>query len=216
MSGKPAAGGGLSLTYLQHATDDAEQSSYTFSAQNLGGAEPGRRIVVAVGARAGLTDITDCTIGGVSATRHAISAANVQAQYLALFSAVVPTGTTGDVVVTVSGQASRCGIALYAVTGGSSTLTDTDNRGTVGGLSLDAAAGGVCVAATYGYDVTAYTWSWSGDVTEDDEFFTDLETLRLSMASAGSESAQTLTATPFVPEGNTLRVYLSAAVTFAP
>lgn len=197
MMGRPlsSVGGGLTLTYLQNATDNANSTTYTFSGQDIGSADTTRRIVVAVALRgSGISDLPTCTVGGITATRHAVSS-TASGQWLALFSVEVPTGTTADVYVAIAGTASRCGIAMYSVTGATSALTDTDSRATAGALSLDVSAGGVCVAATYGYDTLSYTWSWTG-VTEHDEFFTELSTLRCSVAGTDSGSAQTLTPTP--------------------
>ena len=63
-------------------------------------------------------DVNSMTVGGVSATRVADVTNSAEAQYVSeLWRADVPSGTTGDIVVTWNSAMSQCGIIAWAVTG---------------------------------------------------------------------------------------------------
>jgi hypothetical protein len=93
--------------------------SRTFAGVPFSYAYPGRRLVVVVNAwTTGGTGpvVTGVTIGGVPAEIHGGVggvAGNDTSAYIA--SAVVPTGTSGDVVVTFSAGPSGAGVHMYAV-----------------------------------------------------------------------------------------------------
>jgi hypothetical protein len=121
----------LSSTFLQHAGNSTSLTTHTFTAQNLGPASADREIIVVVGGignAGGSRTVNSVTVGGVTASVvHSRPSNSVP---MAMYRAAVPTGTTGDVVVTFSGTAS-CSIALWAVTGGISAenATGTTNTG---------------------------------------------------------------------------------------
>lgn len=120
----------------------------TFSAQSFGVADATRRVIVGItgvkGANTTL-DISGVTIGGVAATlvtkqRNNVTNTNV----IAFFVAAVPTGTTGDVVITFNEQATRIGLAIWRLIGpGSSTSVDTDgSQVDPSSVNLDIPTGG--------------------------------------------------------------------------
>lgn len=123
------------------------------------GAEAGnRRIFVAIGAGSstiGSTvncQISAVTIGGIAATKHVgLPAGNVN-HVSEIWSALVPTGTTGDVSITyINGTTgwNRWSLGVFrAVDLVSATPTDTDSSTGTGALSatLDVAAGGFVIA----------------------------------------------------------------------
>lgn len=157
----------MGWTFLQGANSTSGLTTYTFSSQNLGAADAARQIRVDIFARAlsGNTTIDAVTVGGISATAvvqqfNASSASNVVGQFIVN----VPTGTTGDVVVTFSGAQLRAAIALSSSTDLNPTPTatyqSTDDPPTA---SVNVVAGGDCA----GCAVTGAgaTWSWTG-ITE--------------------------------------------------
>lgn len=150
----------MALTFLQTATDDTNASSYTFSAQSLGTAASDRYIVVTVGARAGTTEtISSVTIGGVTATINVQSTSNNNIASVCI--ANVPTGATGDIVVTFSGTMDRCGIGAWRATGVTST-TATDTGTSIANpltTNLDINAGGFAVAIGRTDDIATATWT---------------------------------------------------------
>ena len=121
----------MAITFgsLQSASDGANATTYTFSSQNLGDADTDRHIIVGISTRdVGTTSqaISSVSIGGVSATivvQQRNSATNTCVAGLAI--AKVPTGTTGDIVVTFSEEVLRCGIGVWRAIGISATATDT-------------------------------------------------------------------------------------------
>lgn len=120
---EPAGGGGggtPAITYqgLVDSTDNL--TTYTFSAVPIGAAASRDHVVVGLTFRATSNGRTfsSVTIGGVSATLilkndNTDDAGNSTGS--ALYSAAVPTGTTADVVMTLSGGASRASCDAWTV-----------------------------------------------------------------------------------------------------
>ena len=197
----PSLAGQVAITYLQSAFDETDLTTYTFASQNLGTASGDRYIIVGVTARDfGTTakSISSVTVGGVSATQVVgVQGAGSGTTISALWIAAVPTGTTGNVVVTFSEQFIKCDIALWAATAINSTATDTATDTVVSGNDLsgavDVTANGAVIAigAT---DADARTSTWTG-VTEDGEYATGGSFFSASWASDEFASAQTVTAT---------------------
>jgi hypothetical protein len=175
-----ASGGvasGLSCEYRAQYASTADATTYTFSACDLGAAASDRHIVVTITARAATTGVVSgVTIGGVTATiDHMVgahgSAVGTGSSVVAIARAAVPTGTTGDVVVTFDATRLRCTLGVFRLTGGTPSVADTGGAAntttpTVTTLSAGAmttSAGGVVVAAAA--NATPALHEWSG-VTE--------------------------------------------------
>src|SRR3990167_11105596 len=93
-----------SVAFLQVNGSATDLTTYTFSAENLGVAASDRFIVVTITGRSsdgGARTIDTVTIGGVTATIN-IQIAN-SGSFNGIATAAVPTGTTGDIVITWSG-----------------------------------------------------------------------------------------------------------------
>lgn len=106
----------LTTSYQAQSHDTVGRSTYTFSSVSLGAADSTRTIVVAV---VGYTNdtgqtVSSATIGGISASIYNRGGGAVVTAFLV---ANVPSGTTGDVVVTWSASIDRCAYACYALTG---------------------------------------------------------------------------------------------------
>lgn len=108
----------LDLTFRAHPVDASSQTTYTFSSVAIGAADASRVVVVAVtGARgAGTPSISSVTIGGVSATLGRYETNGFSAS-VGIYAAVVPTGTTADVVVTWDSGMNRCGLGVWTCNG---------------------------------------------------------------------------------------------------
>ena len=135
----------LSLTYLTDDKSTATVSAYTYSALSLGAADSTRRIIVCAYARensAGVTSLpTSVTVGGVSASKLSEQdipdvPASDTSSGVAIWSADVPTGTTGDVVVTYGGTQLRAAVSIYRLVSSASGSEDTDTDSEDGGNSL--------------------------------------------------------------------------------
>jgi hypothetical protein len=172
-----AAGGtNPTMSFTANAADSSNTDVYTFSAMSLGAAAANRKIIVAAYGSGG-TDrtVSNVTIGGVSDTEIAttISSSGAIRTYLGI--ADVPTGTTGDVVVTFSGSYSRAGAAVWRVVDLDSstahqTGTDADDANGDLAVSLDVPAGGFAIAAACFNDTGAIA---CGGLTE--QFEMELE-----------------------------------------
>jgi hypothetical protein len=189
----------MSRSFLQATTDTGNLSTYTFTAQNLGTAAAGRYIVVAISSRkaGAATTITGVTIGGVTATivtQVANTVTNTNVAGIAI--AAVPTGATGDIVVTFGASMARCNIGVYRVDNLlSATPYDTDtsiaNNPSVG---LDVPYGfaiGVGTTAVNGASTT-----WAG-LTEDYDAVSEVAQVYTgaSVDLLTAEAGRTMTAT---------------------
>ncbi len=183
----------VGFSFLQTNSDGTNLTTYTFAGENFGTAPADRQIIVAIGSQgAGETaeSISSVTIGGVSATitvQRTNSIVDHTISGLAI--ANVPTGTTGDIVITLSTGERRCGIGVYRATGISAIPTDTGssiaNNPT---FDIDVIAGGFAIGtAGTGFFDTA-TWT---NLTEDYDFQAGGESFALSGASDVFGSEQT-------------------------
>ncbi len=157
---------GIEFSHTDSPAVQTDSTTFTFSSAALGAANAGRTIIVSVSA----TDVTSktissVTVGGVSATQRAfLSAALTNEHIVAIYTAEVPTGTTGDVVVTFSGATDGCGVALYRMVNHLSSVPDaTDTASATDStveLTMAPTVGGVTVAVGNGESLTtAISWS---------------------------------------------------------
>ena len=152
------------MSFLQAVTSTTDTNVYTFSSVNLGAAASDRYIIVtAMTRKAGAsTTLTSITIGGVTATIVKQVTNNVtNTDVAAIVIAAVPTGTTGDIVVTWGATMVRCAIGVYRVTGlVSATASDSDsstaNDPTV---NLDCPAGGFIIGGALTAASSSAAWT---------------------------------------------------------
>lgn len=152
---------GPTLTYMQNTIDPANLATYTFAAQPIGAASGTRRVVVALTTSSARL-VSSATIGGVAATLDT-QYSLVGTARVAIISAVVPTGTTADVEVTLDSAASYMGIALWTLSSGN-FVTEGSATGTNPSIPLTTTAGDavVALAHTSGVSVAAFAWTPSG------------------------------------------------------
>lgn len=145
------------LTYIGSAFRDGAGATITatstFSNQNIGTASPDRLVVVVIGAQMNaVRSFSSCTIAGVAAN-VAVSDTNNSSTDTAI-SAIcylnVTSGTTANIVVTLSGTTNDCFIAVYTITGLSSytpvaTTSYKSQTGTGGNKTLDVNQNGCVV-----------------------------------------------------------------------
>lgn len=178
------------LVFNQTNESPTNQSAYTFSSVNLGTATSDRVIIVSTTGRADdgtARTLSSMTIGGVSAT------INVQSEnsgnVAAIACASVPTGTTGDVVVTFSGTMGDAKIATYRATNISTTATDTGSSSAnplTDTLNISATGFALSMAKS---DGTTPTATWTNLVERFDE--SDQGGNYVSGASQTYQTAQT-------------------------
>tara|TARA_R110002126_G_scaffold55235_1_gene148676 strand:+ start:247 stop:1356 length:1110 start_codon:yes stop_codon:yes gene_type:complete len=134
---------------------------YTFSSQALGTAASDRLIVVSSDNYDGTT--SGITVAGVAAT--AVIQASGTNSRAGLWQAAVPSGTTGDIVVTLGAGNDRLGIGVWAIYGAANssandTATDEDSSDPLT-VSMDCPANGVmiCAAAAHTTGTKGYSWT---------------------------------------------------------
>ena len=156
-------------TTLTSTTNVAIAGTYTFSTVDIGTAATNRVVVVGHMCASGTNNTM--TIGGVAATRVTKNGA------ASIYAAIVPTGTTGDIIVTVA-DASAARIALIVWVGYTrDAVTGLDSgsdsaSGTTDAVASDIAikpGGFVCaIGAQFNTPGSSFTGTWSGvdSVTE--------------------------------------------------
>lgn len=185
----------MSLSFLQATNLTTDLTTYTFSSENLGAAAGDRHIIVAIESRASSAGrtLSSVTIGGESATIavQGTNSGGATSCVAALAIAAVPTGTSGDVVVTFSGGMLRCAIQVYRVTSlTSATATDTDKYEADAGdpsVNLDVPAGGFAIGCGTGSSAGS---TWTG-LTENHDAQIGAEASWATSASDTFVSAQT-------------------------
>ena len=144
------AAAGTTFAYLTSDTHTTSQTTHTFAGLDLGVENAARTIVVAV--QAGGQYVSSVTLNGAAVTmdvEHRGSSASIAW----IGRVAVPTGTTGTVVVTMTGSTDRVSVGLWSILG-AHTLSATD---TTNAVQLAATAGDFCVFSTTGGT------AWTGD-----------------------------------------------------
>lgn len=141
-------------------------SSYTFSSKDFGTAAASRRIVVANSQShltANINNPNACTIGGVTATLVFASPPSTGSGSYQLWIAAVPTGTTGNIVISRAADMGFMGIAWWAVYDlSSSTAVDADKGSSFANPSsqtLTVSDGGIVIAFWRGGSSVGHTWT---------------------------------------------------------
>jgi len=179
---RPAAG--LEFAFLQRTEDTSDAASYTFTSENFGAANAARRILISAQtvhtAAAAFSCLGTTSIGGITATVHTGAEISHQpggsgavAAHTCWFSAVVPTGTTGNVVVNYSESTFRCIIGVYRVVGlvNGSPTTEQTSSASPGSLTLNIPANGFGVGALCSN--TGTTTAWTGLANKDHDALTE-------------------------------------------
>lgn len=157
-------------TYRQSAVTGANLQTYTFPAQPIGAEEsPTRRVVAEVSWRtASITQpLTEVTIGGVVASLDNITG-SVTGNQVAIVSAVVPTGSAADVVVSLSEVAARCGIGLWTLSAGSPKAVSNGSGMSTLDLTIVTDPGDAVIAGVAS-NTTGVTFEWTNAAERYDE-----------------------------------------------
>ena len=182
----------VTLEYVGNAVSGANATAYTFSSHALGTAGATRQVVVgASGTTSSVIAVSTLTVAGVSAALVVASPAAGEGS-TELWVAAVPTGTTGDIVVTWASAQARCGIGVWAIfdaaTGASATAVSVAAPLSA---SLTIPPGGVGIGQAHVATGATATWA---NLTED--FDADTEASRdYSGASSDTAGSPTITCT---------------------
>ena len=214
--------GVVEASFITSTESSSDLTEYTFSGVSLGTAHTNRRIVVVSGANkvSSNRSISSMTIGGVSASFivKATTSGGTQAT-MEIWSAIVPTGTTGDIVVTGNAGLGGCGIDVYRLIGANSvaaaTLTDiTDGGANDFSGSLYLPGGGVIIAGFHMDSSASRTATWTNLTEKSDRNIQGDENVDMStaMTTAAASTTVTITATA----SGALAQGALAAASFAP
>ena len=169
----PASVDPITKSATANAVDTGTATNYTFSSQAIGTADAARVVVVCVSGYSSTQDntISSLTIGGVSAALVVNAGVGDSAEFMnEIWAAVVPTGTTGDVVVNNNNSCLRQSIsvyALYGASGATASYTQTDATQTAPSATISVPSGGVLIGATSGNTSSSpKTFTWT-NLTED-------------------------------------------------
>lgn len=144
---------------------------------------------------------TSATIGGVAATKHIDQhGTTTNAAGCAIISALVPTGTSGTVVLTFSGAVASCGVYSYSIYDAvSNTPADTDGKTntssstSVNTVNLTYTGLGVVISGASVRNGTSATWTDSSGngfpIAEDYDGVANLSTAASGSAVRSGTSA---------------------------
>lgn len=166
-----ASGGGSGdpFQFRYNTADATDATSYTFPAVPIGNANSTRRVIIWVTIAALSITITSATIGGVTATVDWDSTNTGSNRRGYFISAVVPSGTTADVIINFGGTVSRIGIGVWTIPSGSYAGV-IDSRITTTGsatLTVTTVVGDYCIAGGMATGTSGSgAFTWSGSVAE--------------------------------------------------
>jgi hypothetical protein len=202
----------MTPTFEAQYYNTSNLTTYTFSACDLGTADADRSIIVAVGAgrvSAGSRTVSSLTIGGVSAT-FAGRKQTVNLNANEIWYAKVPTGATGDVVVTFNAGMLGCGIGIWSVLN-LGPVQDVQGDNTSGGVASQSVSigGGESAFAVFNvYDeanpsgLSAVSWSTATERYEDLTVEGQSSLMGADYTFSTSSNATTVTATYTGTGGN--------------
>ncbi len=192
-SARVAAGGGAPvIDFTASATNGTDAATQTYSAVNLGTAHADRHVIVCIAWGSTSRALTSVTIGGVTATIDQVSA--TAAGMAAIVRAAVPTGATGDIVISWGGAIARSIIGVYATraavtVAATATLTGDGSSSAQAAAAITNPAGGHVIACGYTFTTAL---SWSASVTSDHA--STVETVWGGSAHTTTTGALTITA----------------------
>ena len=179
-------------SFLSNQTSGTDATETTFSAVSLGTAAADRYVVAVVHISSSARVLQKITVGGVQ-----LATTTVTTGYYWIGIGNVPTGATGDVVVTCDTTCTSFSVGLWRLDNlTSSTASDTDIGAGVTGsdtptgtLTIDVPADGTVIAACSQIGPAAVTASW---VNVDEDFDgVDGTTLASTGGSKDYAAAQT-------------------------
>lgn len=168
-----ASSGPATITYVTKVLNTSPSASpHTQSSVSLGTASGDRIVVVGVSARGNSLTFSSMTIGGVSATELAdTSSLGTYNNQVAMYAASVPTGTSGNVVLTYTGSVDSLVFGIWALTGTQGIVTpyDTDQawQNNTANLSdfINLPEGGCVVAMAATTRDIEDVFTWTGGVS---------------------------------------------------
>jgi len=191
--------GGATVDYVTSTNSTSDLSTYTFSGVSLGSTGSNRQIIVGISASVGTAGrtISSVTVAGVSATSLVfLNSGFGDSRISSIWIANVPTGTSGDIVVTFSASMGRCGITVYAgrnLTSNTPQATNTSGTSSPLTLSLTGTTAGFIVAQAMTQNASE-TFTWTG-LTRNINVTVELLTMSSASTNRASGGSATVTVT---------------------
>lgn len=206
------------FAYQNSSGDPVDRTTYTFASQPLGTADTNRRMfaMVIAESNAFVGQPSSVTIAGVSATLLRTQNDAFGTCTISLWTAVVPTGTTGDVVVTHSNSRRSCCVALYRAIGAAATLHASGFNDSTGNpsVAVDVPSGGVGMAAIANANGPGpFVWT---NYTENAEGIIETGNLSASFASYNTNGGGGGSITATVTDNQSVGTSLLLVCTIAP
>lgn len=170
---------------------------FTFTSTAIGTAAADRLVEVGISSASGVA-ISTVTVGGVSAVYKA-TAGTGAGSLIELWQAAVPTGTTGDIVVTYGASNAKCGIGVAAVYGASATLSSVQTATNVDPfvLSVNSPANGLILGFCTEHTTSTKGFTWT-NLTENFDVALDAATEHTAAGDtfAAAQSSLSVTCDP--------------------
>lgn len=179
------------ITYTDVAGSSSNLFTYTFNSRAIGAASSGRLVVVCamINAVSSTTyGISSITINGLSTT---IAASSSLGKNSVIAYRLVPTGTTANIVVNLSGSGTpgRCVVGLFSVTGYTNAVPEvvgsvySDTSVASLTVPISVSSGAAAVACCYVGNNGTSGASWSSPMNE--AFDSPIESTTFTTASSG-------------------------------
>ncbi len=156
----------VTVAFASSGSNATAANPQTYTSVALGAAAASRQIIVGVANATNGQQATAVTIGGISAALVA-SQAGSSGIFGSMWAASVPTGTTGNIVVTYnSTPGTRAGYVAWALYDAATTATATSgSAASPGSTTLNCPANGAIIACSQSSDGPN---SWTGVVEDVD------------------------------------------------
>jgi hypothetical protein len=200
------------MQFVNNYQDPNNFTTYTFSSVSFGEAAGRSLVVVYVsGHDSNSRSISSVTIGGVAATEVTASSAGIMCG--GLYQAYA-TGTSGDVVVTFSGECDAAGLGVWALYDLQSTTASSSasNAATSSDVSVNVntLANGFLIAGGSARTGTTRTYTWTNATERFDTTYTGSNSGHTG-ADFTSTTAETPRAITVQASGSISRIVISSA-----
>jgi hypothetical protein len=151
------------IAFTASAQSSADATAYTFSSQALGTAADNRTIVVFAGYHASGgagTDVSSITVGGTGLSEVLDTDDGGGAFHSTCYEGDITTGTSADIVVTLSAGGTRLGIGVWALYGVGASDDNSTVLGSTEATDINISAGGVAIGYCINHNNNASA-SWT-------------------------------------------------------
>ena len=192
-----------------NATSTSNTAAHTFSGQSLGAADGSRIIAVAVGVGFNAPQdgtLDSVTVGGTSLTKRvgAVADLTIENFRAEIWSGSVPSGTTADIVVTLSeaiGISRGVAISVHSLVGAvaatpNATASDAYKTAEAGNplvLTVNTQEGGYVIGCGVSFKVAPNVATWSGLTELTDAMTGNMAQTAANYSPTSNETPRTIT-----------------------